>query len=254
MGGHLSGGLMIGARSGIRRPALRPTPPAVGLTGRVRADSISQADNSAVATWPGLAGGDATQATGGNRPIYKASGIGSKPSVQFTRANAHYLIWAGVDPSITVFTWLVVFQPDAAMPSGEQDLLTGTTGGPDSNPYLSFDGSASYGFTLDNAGWGNLLLKGGVWSNLNKRAIMVTFDKANAGSCKMYRSGTDVGATVSNLGTAFTSGRQTIIGGWPLRNSNYFNGQLAEIAKWNRILTPTEIATTFDYTLERYGV
>jgi hypothetical protein len=108
-------GVLAPARRGIfSQPTAKPFP-STGLTGRLRADSIAQADNSAVATWPGLVGGDATQATSGNRPTYKISGINSKPTVQFSRASAQSLGWAGVSASTDPFSLFVVFQPPASV-------------------------------------------------------------------------------------------------------------------------------------------
>jgi hypothetical protein len=248
--------MLLAERRGILAQPSEPPLPPTNLIGRLRGDSIAQADNSAVATWPGLAGGNATQGTAGNRPVYKTSGINGKPSVQFTRASAHNLVWAGIDPALTLFSWLFVFAQDAATPNGESHKLTGSTGVPDTNPYVTLTktGTSAIAAILDNAGWGPHLTASPAFTTLTKQAILITFNKASAGSCVIYRSGVSVSTAATNLGDPWTSGQQTIIGGWPLRDSNYFNGQLAEVCKWSKVLDATERAAAFAYTLSRYGV
>lgn len=249
---------LVEDRGIMAQPTVPPEPPlpSTNLIGRLRADSIAQANGSAVATWPGLAGGDAVQGTAGNRPTLVTSGIGAKPSVLFTRANANYLTWAGIDPALNLFSWLFVFAQDAATPNGESDKLTGTNGGADTNPYVSLTktGTSAIAVLLDNAGWGPHLTASPAFTTLTKQAILITFNKAAAGSCAIYRSGVSVSGAAANLGDPWTNGRQTLIGGWPLRDTNYFNGQLAEVCKWSKVLDSTERAAAFAYTLSRYGI
>ena len=51
----------------------------------LKADSLALSDGAAVSTWPDSSGlsNDATQATAGNKPIYKTSIVNGKPVVRF---------------------------------------------------------------------------------------------------------------------------------------------------------------------------
>jgi hypothetical protein len=206
----------------------------------------------AIATWPSLNGPSALQATAGNQPTYVASAINGKPGVKFTRSLSKYLTW-NLAAERTPFSWLFVFVASATMPTGESDWLYGMSG-PDSDPCMSFSGNRAC--ALDNAGWGNLLLapNGSLAASGSPNALIASVDKASAAACGMYRSGSSIAGAATGLSDPWTAGRTQILGGNPQRDSAYMEGHIAEIAKWDHVLTAPERAAVFGYTLGRYGI
>jgi hypothetical protein len=242
-------GVLAPARRGIfSQPTAKPFP-STGLTGRLRADSIAQADNSAVATWPGLVGGDATQATSGNRPTYKISGINSKPTVQFSRASAQSLGWAGVSASTDPFSLFVVFQPPASVSgSALQALLGAGAGGLDMYCRLDtgrvFSEKNNAGFLLQSAD--------SFCAASTPVASLISYGSAGP-TGTIYRNGSSY-TTLNLTSRPFTAGQTTTIGSDSQFPGAEYNGQIAEIAKWDHQLDSTERTQLFAYSLDRYGV
>lgn len=219
------------------------------MIGRARADSIAQADNSAVATWPGLVGGDAVQATPGNRPTYKVSGVSGQPSVQFSRVSAQSLSWPGMSASIDPFSLLVVFQPPASVAgSALQSLLGAGAGGLDFYCRLDtgrvFCEQNTAGFLIQSVD--------GFCAPSTPVAALVSYGSVGP-TGSLYRNGSLF--TLANLiARTLTAGRTHTIGADSQFPGAEFNGLIAEIAKWDHQLDATERSQLFAYTLARYGV
>lgn len=254
MGGHLSGGLMIGARSGIRRPgapAVPPTPPfpVAGLTGRARADSVGGANGSAVALWPGLVGGDATQGTAARRPTLVSVAINGKPAVNFDRAQTQYLAWT-VSAVIQTFTVAAVFKTGAGFSGFNYILGPSTFGG------LAFLIHANGDTRLENDGDTAILgYSPSAYASSTVYSLMMSFSSANAALAYGYRNGVSIGSGGGVTGHPLSGGATHLIGhNLGSFTTAPFNGQIAEVSKWDHALDAAERAAFFAYTLDRYGV
>jgi hypothetical protein len=237
-------------RRGIFSQPIGPAFPASGLIGRLRADSITGvADGAAVATWPGLTGGDATQATGANRPTYTASGINGKPSVSFDGSLQQYMNWPGVPGDTPTFTELVVWRTVAG-PSGNMMLL-GTTGSGGASFYLNILGSTR--FELDGV-TSLAVYVASAYNGSQNFASLMAFDNAVAANAYGYVNGASIGSGGGTTGQSFTAGRTAVVGHGLGGATYYMTGQIAEICKWNKVLSAAERSQVFAYTLARYGV
>jgi hypothetical protein len=226
--------------------------PSTGLIGRLRADSIAQADGSAVATWPGLVGGNAVQATPGNQPTLKTSDINSKPSVQFVRASTQYLDWAGVSASVTPMTLLVVLKY-ATIVSGEFYYALGASGNGGNGLFLQ---GVDASLALDRTNTDNCIKSNpSIASAATPVALLVAYDPnvpPSVGSGYFYRNGS-LFTTANLFSRVPTAARTTVVGRDP-SFAAALNGTIAEIAKWDHQLDATERAAVFAYTLARYGI
>lgn len=86
-----------------------------GLISWLKADAITGlSDGDPVSTWQASVGGDGTQATSGNRPIYRASSVGGKPTVDFV-SDDNINVPVGV--ALTTYTVFTVVRPDVVTSS-----------------------------------------------------------------------------------------------------------------------------------------
>jgi hypothetical protein len=228
--------------------------PTTGLVARLRADQIPLADGDPVATWPGMVGGDdATQITSLNQPLLMASDINSEPSVSFFSTgigfSSDYMSWDAVSGSTDIFSMLMVLRP-SYLGDGYSGLM-GTSGG-GFNALIYKDSGSFVDGALMAAG-AIITDPGGLTDGLPV-AILLGFDRATLGNRYVYFNGGGPATFYDNSAIgAFTPG--TILGvGYDPGGGNYFNGRIAEIAKWDHLLDSTERAEVFSYTLGRYGL
>lgn len=234
-------------RRGILSQPIAVAFPTTGLIGRLRGDSIAQADGSAVATWPGLVGGDATQATSGNRPVFRSSGINSKPSVEFSRASLHSLSW-GVSAATDPFALLLVFQPTTPAGSAFQAVL----GSPGAGAMCAYCRLDSGRLDLEKNNTGTIIQSVDAFcANATKVAALSNYASVGPAGT-MWRNGASF--TLANLISRALSAGTTTLGVDSQFPGAEYNGQIAEVAKWDHQLDATERAAVFAYTLARYGI
>lgn len=242
--------VLLRQRGIVAQPAAAVLLPTSGLIGRLRGDSIVQADGSAVATWPGLVGGDAVQPTAGNRPTYVASAVSGKPAVQFTPASAQYMDWAGVSASVLPLTVLAVFRPPTTWPVPATTYhLLGSAGTGGLALYFSYAGHLGIDKLEINTYYTTVI---GVLTAGAFVAVLVAFDTAT-GTRYWYRNGTLLSASTNNPAPAFTAAQASVVGRDPFWAEAYMDGRIAELAKWDHVLDATERSQVFAYTLARYG-
>ena len=219
-----------------------------GLKLWVKGDALSGFNNNdSIGTWADQSGtgSDFTQATGGNKPKYVASGINGLPSVAFDGSSTFF---AGPASSsvmgATVQTTFIVFKANAGGGSVNSSNAY-------SAPALIFTPSfASYAITLGN----------------DPKIWTTGYDGAHSGigqpisygtpyRLTFYHDGTNINSNLN--GGSFTSIPMGSISNasnlqMGLGQAGYFNGQIAEYIVFNRQLTTNEINAVDAYLATKY--
>lgn len=202
-----------------------------GLLYRWRADSIAQADGTAVASWEAKTGGVALgQTTAANQPTYHTAGIGGKPSVRFDGVDD---ILSGAITSRAQPVTIVAVTKSDVLPVSHRQLyhLGVEMMAHENDVWTGYAGAELYGgaVTVDPA--------------------VVTII-ADGGSSVIYKDGT--GATPGNLGTSGL-GSTAYVGGHPSL-SRPWDGDVAEILVYDHVLTADERSAVHSYVQDRYGI
>jgi hypothetical protein len=218
-----------------------------GLIQWHKADALSLNNNDPVASWPDSSGNGwtKTQATSGNRPLYKTNQRNGKPSVDFDGLNDY--LSGNVNHNIGTgqFTWTFVFQYQTTS-NDNQCILANGNYSPgifmrSNTPRYSrfyWDGDYGAGFLEMNVNsWYSLIVLGIRTGN------QVTF----------YLNGASQTITPS-----FFSAKSMTNGSMQLGFSGFggeiFGGQIAEHCFWNSLLTTTEQASYNSYIATKYGL
>lgn len=216
--------------SGGANPASVP-----GLLRRWRADSIAQANGSAVSSWAALTGGVAlTQATGTNQPTYQTSSINSLPGVRFVTDD---WLAATITADTQPVSYVIVLKPNSTatyqtiVHNGVEIQLNPSPGGTGPLSWEMFGGTSN--------------ITGGSPST-NPVVLTAVSDTTSA----VYANGASV---VS--GSAGTSGATTTINvGRHPSVSRPLNSDIAEILLYDHALTAPERATVHTYVQDRYAI
>lgn len=237
-------------------------PVLTGLFLWLKADEITGLnDTNPITTWADSSteGNDATQATAGNRPIYRTSIINSLPAVRFTN------LADGSDPTnrkffalptnaFSAFTegeifWVGVVDAD---PPGDQYQNTFLNFG---NYAQEFNDNEVYPFTDGNMynGFGSSARKNAYWATGGVLDSWHIYD--------IWSAANDWGMNLDNV-NKFTTATNTVsfrsdcrIG----RDSSSvetfgLQGYIAEMILYNRKVTPTERTDIYDYLAAKYAI
>lgn len=218
-----------------------------GMNFWYKADSLSQADSSAVASWSDSSGvgHTATQGTGSQQPTFKKNQLNGLPALAFVRTSTQFLASGAPASYISGpgFTLFVVMNPTTV--STLQNLLgpSGTNG-----IQFAINGVGKPQTSKQNVGTISVAtsaISAATWT-------IVTTDYANAGTSVGHHftnGASNGGLSSSTLGSGATTtqlGAASAAGG--------FGGSIAEIIAFNRVLTSTERATVHSYLQDRYGI
>lgn len=232
--------------TGIVPPAFLPTNRSL-IHAWFAADQITGlVDGDPVATWEdsSIRGRDATQATSGFRPIYKTGILNGLPVVRFTPASEHGLQTATFD-ALPAFTAFVVAKHADGSPGGFQMAFGANAINADSGASVHVLGTSTT----------NLITFAG--TILNGPAPDTDWIRATAihnGSNGVFD--VDGSETSGAIGTRtpiiWTVGhhRQGASGS----RGSFWNGDIAEIIVYNRVLTASEIAKVEAYLAGKWGL
>jgi hypothetical protein len=211
-------------------PPPEPAFPTTGLIGRLRGDSIVVADGAAIPSWAALVGGAATP--GGGATYKAASALNGKPAARFVKASSHWLAWPSVSASINpVSLFIALRTPTGALAAGMP-------------------------FGTNSVSTGGMYFRHAPIVSDASHAILLTFDN-NASNVNNAFYVNNVGQSYSTRLTrtsAFGSGIGTNLGVDQWDTPDFLDGWIGEAAKWDHVLSGTERAALFAYTLSRYGV
>lgn len=235
-----------------------------GLVLWLKADAgIGVADGAAVGTWSDQSGkgNHATQATGGNQPIFRATGIGSLPAVDFDGSNDN-LATAAIDLSDrNGATLYVVARPDTV--AADAVLVeSSATYASNAGAFVAYYDNTTSGCWVvgaNNGSAGSFELWGAVPTA--STAVLVTgrYDTSalrhaengavNGDPLGAYINNPKSANVRSNLGTyAVNIGSRN--GGASLP----FDGRIGEILLYRRRHTPDERIAVEAYLAARWGI
>lgn len=206
-----------------------------GLVVRYRADDITGvADGGAVASWPARVGNQPlTQATAASQPTYVAAGVNGLPAVRWPSATNSVFMTA---------TGLASF----SQPATVIFVLKNTTAT-----------ASIHAFTWNN----ELQINAPRWylyaganlvepTDATANAWQVVSAALNGSTSAIFHNGTQ--AVTGNAGTQGFTG--TFHLGQRGDGQRRFQGDIAEVLIFNRVLTATERGSVHSYVQDRYGI
>lgn len=220
-----------------------------GIVARWRADQITGlTSGAAVSSWPddSANGYHATQAASLSMPTWQAAAIGGQPTVRFTGSSNHWLASAA-PAGDSAQTLVAVLKLNTI--TNVRTIRAG---------YLnefSNNGDGAIQFRIESNGMPGLVHQNIV--NLGTATTAITTDATSvvatfsdaADSFGFRVAGSDAGGGTT---TVTLTARTTRIGGHPYNTGEAFDGDMAELIVFNRVLTATELDTVQSYIEVRY--
>ena len=232
--------------------------PAVNPSLWLQADSLLQADGTAVASWPDSSshGFHATNGIVVNQPVFKVNVLSGKPVVRFNddgstataNPNVDYLISPlTLNANSNTFTAFIVFRADVA---GTRDTFIQPLGNGTTVLYVETNATPAtnlYSFASSQGLTSSSTYSGGAW------VIAAVEQDATAKTLTLYRDGVlDATGAIGNNAAASS-------GGWlfgcnkPL-TGNGLKGDIAEVLIYDRVLGLPERRATEQYLASKYGL
>jgi hypothetical protein len=228
-----------------------------GLVGHFDANRIvGVANGGAVATWKDLSGSgaDATQATGGNQPAYIRNAFNGLSAVRFTSASSNYL---SINSLATVFSgtaqpWTVAMVFAAAQTNSSQDpwTATGATDTPLIEPKIT--SGAAFNATMRNDASTGLTSSAGGSYTTAPMVVVWVFDGANLYAYK----GTATVVIANFAAPSWTTTLTKVTLGALSRTavSNFFNGDIGEVAFFHRALDISDRKALTNHLGDKWGI
>ncbi len=218
-----------------------------GLVFRTKASSIVLANNAPVASWPDT-GGSSTplvQATSASQPLFKTSvaELNGKPAVYFD----------GVDDSLKAVT------AESSNPSTLFFVCVPRVKDVNSQPFFARKNSSGADFEIYNDSAIGAYITGtnlqfivGTPHVLGAGAVYTLHGGNNPGGAALFSNGSLLGIDL-DVSTGSASGDIHV--GWNFgAQSRWFQGDVAEVIIFNRVLTDAERATIHTYIQNEYGI
>lgn len=260
-----SGGWPVDAGGRVSVTGLGATPFApdqlANLALWLKADSISPADGSAVASLADSAGSGLTfaQATGTKQPLWIASGIGGKPALDFDGIDDFLIIGSSsLGQNVSGLTMCVVARSDTVVAADRR--LFGLSGNTISTSraiiYQGRNTLATYGAGGRRLSADVFQEVNGVAMDLNPRIQVAKFDFAGA-RLDHWVNGATAGA-LAGFQTAGLSENSaalnSAIGSGPDGSGGWFDGRIAEVVVYHRALPDAERDSVESYLGAKYGI
>jgi hypothetical protein len=210
------------------------------------AQIANAADGSTLAQWNDSSGNGrtATQATVGMRPQYQAGGLNGRPAVAFDGTDDHLGLPAAIVSGAQARTVFVAMRPDIIGNRGAIDLGNGTT------PTNAFLLTPEIGVRV--AG-GNRLWPGATASVATVVAVPVQLNGAMTADLSAWRDGTQLTPSSTVNVAVNTNGNGTVGSYTAIPTSFGFAGTIAEIAVYDRAVSPAERQAVETYLRAKYG-
>lgn len=203
-----------------------------------KADSLALADGALVATWADSgSGGHAASST--NKPIYKASIVNGKPVLRFNGTTNYLTSNASASlPAQTIFAVVSAVSSPGATIRG-----------------ASASGGLQYRLSYLKPGILSQYVAdlGGSTSPVTASTFtVVAVSWANATSSAHYLNGAANGGVAQTA--SLTAGTTTNIGRNGSGANEFYNGDLAELIVYSRVLIASERATVDSYLSDKYAI
>lgn len=220
-----------------------------------RADTLGLSDGNTVSAWADeVASYSASQGSSSLRPIYRAAptGFNGKPAVQFDGTDDYLSVGyqAGLNPA--AFSYFVVY--NKATHTGSQHTFSSRDlTGPDAG-YDHFAGNGN-GNTSAHVYGSNGGISADTGSSLSANTTYIAVGTDDGSTLKGYLSGTLEQTNASGAYTANTHSDFVIGSNYPdFGSSTYFNGWVAEIIGYSRVLTTSERDQVVTYLSTKYAI
>lgn len=210
-----------------------------GLVGWWSAGHLAQADGAAVPTWNDLSGSgfDVAQATGGKQPTFRQQATLGRPSVDFdggdSLARASATVASGDYTLIVAGHFLNASGGGTYVMDTETGRLVLAYGGGGSTSNLYYDGA-----------WHTIGSLGGIDYN-----AVITWRLWNAVNGEVRKNGRTIG---TDTYTQKAFGNRLAIGSSYDETGAFLDGELFEVALWNRPLSNGELAQVEWSWVRRY--
>lgn len=217
-------------------PAELPAIP--GLFAHWDAQTITATDGSRIGSWADTVSGHAaSQATEGQQPQYRISGINGRPALYFDTARNDALLATGLSPTsntVTIFAVMI----------GE-DFATGAR---------YFFGTNGHPKNLYHAANGAIWVQGGsIWAatgyDATPQIVAARFNGASSSvRVNTVQTNGDLG-TQTSLPTTFSIGHRT-----GMNAGQGLTGMVGEVLYYDRVLTTDEVQAVEAYLSSHWGI
>ena len=207
--------------------------------------TIASADGDPVGSWTDSSptAGHASAATSANRPVLKTgiNGLNGKPVVRFDGVDDR-LLATGVSAATKPFTVLAVMKPTNF--STERTVIA-----------ASGNGGLEFRFNNDGKTAANRQFLAGIGSSTAATsagaAVLVGMTYSGAGAFVFRRNGAADGSGTNNQTFAGTT---TVIGFNASGTNGFFLGDMAEILKYDSVLSAPDLAAVEAHLVAKYGL
>lgn len=246
-------GQLTAATSSTTPPAAARSP--LSIPGAIR---WATAEDAAVKTDGAITGlvdrvSGFTYEPGSIGPVYRAAGIGGRPSLEWTASNANAVLIEQATPPLgsEYAFWAVAYRTGGGANAILLALDTASAGGRVFQlGYATTNTARSVGFY----GSGSTRLDAG--PSFVAADAHLHIGQSLGSTVETFTDGNTNGATTTGTGAATgTSGQRLVVGRGDVANSNYnYVGQIAEWGTYDHALTPAERATLDSYVQDKYGI
>lgn len=209
-----------GIRLGVARSLWSPGRLGSSLKALILADTLTATNGDLIAAVGGTIAGASVTAAGAGRPVYRPTGVNSRPSLEFN-GTAAFMTFAGLTASSTEWLYAFVLTP-LAPPAANRFLLDASTDRPivalgaatAGNRMAYYDGS---GFYRDSGAAATAV------------AQVLVYDCRVSPGLRVFRDGVQVGSTATHSGNVQSFAGTANLGADAFGASR-FAGQLAAAA------------------------
>lgn len=215
-----------------------------GLKLWLKADSLSQADGTAVATWTDSSGtsNTATQVTGANQPLFKTAVINGKPVLRFDGLN--YNMHFPNDPGAVTTTFVVgkinvapssltTYSPFVITNAAAGLRVLGRTSGTNWGTFVSADLNSGEDLVS-----GTAVILEMTTTDTPSNSTIIYRDGIQKATSSAHSSG---GAGANYIGAEVGSGR-------------YINADVAEVIIYDSVLSSTNRSNVEHFLGTKYGI
>ncbi len=226
--------------------ALFALPPITdGLVIQLDARSLSLTDGDPVAVWSDQSGGgnDATQETADNQPAFIVSSeeFNNRPVVRFDGSNDCLLLPSDTDCPIDVTSFTVLIYAKFSSIDANAYLIAGQASSADNGRLRICNDVAGGGFLfrVGNSTWKGIVATAD--TDVHKFAVTSTVEG--------FVDGVSINTT-TNTSTDYPQAFN--LGSYNNGEKDFFNGDIAEVLVYNRVLTTEELETINTYFEEGF--
>jgi hypothetical protein len=224
----------------------------------LKADALSLNNNDAVATWTDSSGNenDATQATSGNRPVFKTNILNGKPVVRFDGTDD----WMSVPSSTGLFKFLhdgtgatvfVVFLNQTIDTTNRMILDSGGQASSATGFHFEIIGDE---WTTRINGGAEVINEGIAATSNHRRYVCFHGTSRNPDFYARIDDSEVADVDYSSTPSTGNSNYDLNIGRNPRLNARFYGGDIAEIIMYSKILSSDEVEAVEGYLSDKYDI